>query len=250
MPENGIRFGGPDDSVNRPVDEDVDDADSTEEDEGDEDGDDDLDVEDDDLDVEDGDLDVNGDEIDDDADEHQEAGTFTVSIKGPGLKFSRVIDGATALSIMGVAMGQGGAADATPRPVTRSDRPKGSERGESLAEYYARIGPKQYPDKLTTIAAYLQTVQGRHSFKPDELRGQFRHVGEAPPANLPRDVRRAKAAGWLAEDHEAPGQYFVTKSGLKAIETSLDAVSRAAVRGRRRRRAASKKTTNGDAASD
>src|SRR5215210_6435090 len=105
MPENAIRFGGPGERVNDPIEtEEVEDADSAGRDDRGPDGDDD------DLDAEDGDPVAEGDEIDDNADddEEEERTTFTVSIEGPGLQFSRVIDGVTALSIMGIAMGQGG----------------------------------------------------------------------------------------------------------------------------------------------
>lgn len=161
--------------------------------------------------------------------------TSKLMIKGSGLTFERDVPETVALQIMklvitGVTENDfGGAGDA------RRDR-KG--RQQSLAEFYREVGPKNIPQKLTTIGVYLHDVLGRELFGADELKGQFRHVKETAPGNLPRDLGEAVGAGWLAEEHDKPGVYFVTQSGHDAVEDKFATDGgRRGARPRRKRKA-------------
>jgi hypothetical protein len=166
-----------------------------------------------------------------------------LSIRGNGLSFEREVPDSLVLKIMrlvltgdmGVTIGANNASVV-----------EGAERKESLAEFYRRASPSKYPEKLTTIGAYLQQVLGRQSFTPDELRGQFRGVNEAPPANMPRDFKIAMGEGWIAEEHDQPGQFFTTRSGLEVVEVGFGpGASRKSIRPRRRRKASSSPQNDG-----
>lgn len=162
-----------------------------------------------------------------------------LSIEGSGLKFEREIPDAVVLKILKLVL-TGGGAQGDDSQVDE-DRPDSANtaRREALAEYYRRVAPKKNPQRLTVIATYLEQTLGRSSFTPEDLRGQFRHVGESAPANLPRDFRDAVTEGWIAENHDSPGQYYVTQSGRDAVASSFSAEGgRRGGRPRRRKRTA------------
>jgi len=163
-----------------------------------------------------------------------------LSIKGHGLSFERDIPDSMVLRIMRLALTREGAADEPTAPLAQGrDAGNGESRKESLAEFYKRAGPKKYPEKLATIAAYMQKILGRNSFTSDDLRGQFRAVNEPAPANMPRDFKTAVGEGWIAEEHDQPGQYFITTSGMETVETGFSAVGgRKASKPRHRKRSA------------
>lgn len=165
----------------------------------------------------------------------------TITITGPGMHFAREISDDQVLSILRLLLGgeRGGYA----LEEHRSDfgSPTGLPRRQAISEFYRSVAPKRYPEKLVTIAAYLQQTLSRRYFTADDLRAQFRQVNEMPPANLPRDFKAAMGAGWIAEDPEAPGQFFVTQSGLDAVESGFTANSKSISKSRRRRKNAVKK---------
>lgn len=173
-----------------------------------------------------------------------------LSIQGAGLKFERDIPDAVVLRILKLVLTGGGQIDDSPVAEDRADNGTGARR-EALAEFYRRVAPKKNPQRLTVIAAYLQSRLGRSSFTHDDLRSQFRHVGESAPANLPRDFRDAIAEGWIAEDHDAPGQFYVTQSGLDAVDAAFSAEdAKRGGRSRRRRRTSKGATAEKGAAAE
>jgi hypothetical protein len=178
----------------------------------------------------------------------QAAPTVTLRIEGDGLTLTRVIPESLVLQIMRLVLNPtppGSAADDGADPPGERRVPNG--RRTALAEFYRAVAPKKYPEKLTVIGAYLQQELGRSSFTPDELRTQFRAVNEPAPANLSRDFRAALGNGWMAPEPDDPNQYFVTQSGLDAVESRFAApsASRGASARRQRRR---RQPVNGGAA--
>jgi hypothetical protein len=165
----------------------------------------------------------------------------TITIAGPGMHFAREISDEQVLSILRLLLGgkQGGYVSEEHRSNFGS--PMGLPRRQAISEFYRSVAPKRYPEKLVTIAAYLQQTLSRHYFTPEDLRTQFRQVNETPPANLPRDFKAAMGAGWIAEDPEAPGQFFVTQSGLDAVASGFTANSKRISKPRRRRQNSVKK---------
>lgn len=161
--------------------------------------------------------------------------TSKLSIKGNGLSFEREVPESLALQLMQLVI-TGFANPSANAGGGMESRRDANGRRQSLPEYYQNVGPKRYREKLTTIAAYLHDVEGQGSFSADELKSQFRTVREAAPANFPRDLSEAIAKGWIAEERDQPGTYYVTRTGLEAVEDKFSANSaRKPVRGRRKR---------------
>jgi len=161
--------------------------------------------------------------------------TSKLTISGSGLKFERqVADSVIVRIIQLVLTGEDAGSQVASTRGTRSDL---GGRKESIAEFFRRVNPTNNSEKLTTIATYLQETAGRRSFTPDDLRSQFRAVNEPPPANLPRDFKEALGKGWIAEEHDAPGQHYVTQSGLDSVAASFAASApRRGGKGRRKKR--------------
>ena len=165
----------------------------------------------------------------------------TVTIQGLGMQFARDISETQVLSILRLLLGgeqDGYGPEEAGSGLENSGR---SRRRQALSEFYRRLAPKRYPEKLVTIAAYLQQTLSREYFTPEDLRTQFRHVNETPPANLPRDFKAAMGLGWIAEDPDAPGQFFVTQPGFDAVDCGFSADVRKTSRRRRRHRTSVKK---------
>ena len=165
----------------------------------------------------------------------------TITITGPGMHFAREISDEQVLSILHLLLGgeQGGYAPEEHRSNLGS--PIALPRRQAISEFYRSVAPKRYAEKLVTIAAHLQRALGRETFTPEDLRVQFRQVNETPPANLPRDFKAATGAGWIAEDHSAPGRFYVTQTGLDAVASGFTANGKRMSKPRRRRRNSVKK---------
>ncbi|MGH9339500.1 MAG: hypothetical protein ACRD1R_07910 [Acidobacteriota bacterium] len=151
--------------------------------------------------------------------QEQELETYSLKLEGRGISVSRDVGQDVARAILDIVMGGNVRArpgKAAPEPDdVREDRGRPSL---SLHEFLENSGAKRNPDKIAVFGQYLMEHEGRREFSRDELRGRFREAGEAVPANFPRDFSWALKNGWIAEDSENRGSYYVTKKGKEAIE--------------------------------
>jgi hypothetical protein len=143
--------------------------------------------------------------------------SYDLTLKGDGISIDRPVSADIAVQIMSLAMG-GSAANPAPSSPRVSAVPQ-RESGPTMAirEFLNDVGAKRNPDKIIAMAIYLRDHQGRDSFSRDDVKGLFRKAGEAIPANYSRDFGLALSSGWIAEDHETSGQYYVTKSGDETL---------------------------------
>jgi len=95
------------------------------------------------------------------------------------------------------------------------------DRRTALREFWDEAEPKRMPERIVTIGYYLQHFSGQQSFTRDDVKSQFRVAGEAIPGNLPRDWTWSVANGWIAQMHDAPGFFYVTSKGEKAVESGF-----------------------------
>jgi hypothetical protein len=189
---------------------------------------------------------------------------FKVSVTGTGVALARTVDQATALSIIGIALG-GSASPAAPpgnsspppgRPAYVAPAPPhdptsvtgtGDEEIDphiTIGEYIDECGAQGYPAKITAIGNFLEIRIGKTSFTKEEVKSQFRPAGEAQPGNFHRDFGDAITQRWISEVQGESGQYFVTKTGKSAIAGKFDKSLRRAAPARRKKPSA--KPANGD----
>jgi hypothetical protein len=104
-------------------------------------------------------------------------------------------------------------------------------------------GAQKNPEKIAALAAYvLQDSSG--TFKPVDVKTAFRRAHEAPPANFPRDLNLAIAAGWVCEDEVVAGDYYLTNK-LDGIFDGGFVFPKPSSNGGSRGRAAKKSSTKG-----
>lgn len=168
----------------------------------------------------------------------EEVDTYELKIEGSGLSLSRTIDKGVLRSILQVVLG-GGELLGSPEADKLSDGPiLGSRSRVSLREHLTATGAKRNPDKIVVIADYLERVEGLHAFTKDDIKARFRSAGESAPGNFPRDFAWTVSNGWIAEDSQEKGQYYVTRTGQSAIEAGFsgDVIKTSKLRPNRRRR--------------
>ena len=113
---------------------------------------------------------------------------------------------------------------ATTKDKTATSIPESPPMGlNSLAvrEFLDQYSPKYNTAKIVVFAAYLKEYRQKDSFLPVEIRNLFREAHEGLPGNFSRDFREAVSAAWIAEDPSKKGSFFITATGLRAMETGF-----------------------------
>ena len=105
-----------------------------------------------------------------------------------------------------------------------------------------QYGPKRNPDKILTLAVYLEKHYGRSKFNPGEIKRLFRDAGEVLPSNFTRDFKWVISSGWISRDTYEKNAYYVTTTGRKVLEQGFpnELIKRSAqskvLNGRKRRK--------------
>jgi len=149
--------------------------------------------------------------------------SYELELKGDGISVSRKVSQQVALQIISVAMG---GTDIGPAAATRgTGAPRQTSAGQVMAirEFLNTSSAKRNPDKITAIAIYLRDHLDRETFSRDDVKGLFRKAGEPVPGNYARDFAVAVSSGWIAEDHNTSGEYYVTNSGEEALAEGFQA---------------------------
>ena len=162
--------------------------------------------------------------------------SYALSLTGDGISVQRQVPLSVALQIVSLAMGgiDQNSRSSAQRPVSPQRR---ANPAVAIREFLDDVSAKRNPDKITAMAVYLRDHLGRESFSRDDVKALFRKAGEAAPANYARDFGVALSSGWIAEDHAASGEYYVTKSGDDALAERFAAKP---ARSKRKRKATSK----------
>ena len=159
--------------------------------------------------------------------------TYLLSVVGEGLSMEREINEAVLLQILSLVIAPrsqlpagviGASANLAASSAIVSGRGEVTGPRLSIREYLDDIGARKNPEKIVAIGNYLTNVLSngqKQTFGKSELRPQFRNASEPIPANISRDIREAMASGWIAEDHGNTDEFFVTRKGLEAIESSF-----------------------------
>jgi hypothetical protein len=162
---------------------------------------------------------------------------FKYTLVGPGIAIERNLGETVAFATLQVALGT---APSVPvlSPSGPAVQPNANGRKLSLREFMLESGAKTYPSKIVVTGRYLRDHESRADFSRDEIRDRFRSAGEPPASNLPRDFTAAVGAGWIAEDHENRGRYYVTRKGDEAADRQFEGGA-PSTKARRKRRPAS-----------
>lgn len=146
---------------------------------------------------------------------------YHLSLKGPGITINKIIDPHTASAIAQMTFGQVATGVAPGQGSALRSLPAQSAPGQmmSLREYLQTAAPDRgIHTKILAVGRYMRDVEGQGDFDREDVRGRFRSAGEPQPANFHRDFQKAVRAGWIAEDHQNRGRYYVTRTGDGEID--------------------------------
>ncbi|MCY3577529.1 MAG: hypothetical protein OXH53_09475 [bacterium] len=160
---------------------------------------------------------------------------YMLTISGAGLSVEQQIDRPTALAILNVLLRDeasqpvGTPSDSSTQAAALTSRsePRGSDAGRSneatpslgisVGEFVVQVGARRNPDKIVAMGVYLKKL-GKDEFQADDIKPMFQQAGEPTPANFGRDWRWAQNAKWIAPTSGSDKHFYVTNSGLTAVE--------------------------------
>jgi hypothetical protein len=145
--------------------------------------------------------------------------TYKLTLMGSGISIDREIDQATAERVVQVVFGAHQIREL--QPPHGPDRPV-DERRPSLREVFEEAEARTIPEKIVVIGAYLRDQQIQASFTREDNKVKFKTAGEPVPANYPRDFNKAIQAGWIAEDHQNPGHFYITRRGDETLSRRFE----------------------------
>jgi hypothetical protein len=176
-------------------------------------------------------------------------GAYHLVLEGEGVTIDKMVDGHVAgaiarLAFSGVAVEAVEAPDPRPSaPLTsdqstaRSGIPVASGQRLSLREYLQHADvDRGIHGKILAVGSYLRDHEEQGDFTREDVRARFRSAGEPQPANFHRDFQKAVRAGWIAEDHQNAGRFYVTRTGDDEINRRQGSQATVARNPRPRRR--------------
>ena len=150
--------------------------------------------------------------------EHSEDG-FNLKISGDGIDVERRIDSGTLAAVMAVVMGTH--RFGSPESLRTTDAPGThilQQTSVALREYLDEVEAIHKADQIVAIGHYISLYEDQPHFSRDEIRSHFSTAREPLPKNFSRDFGLAVKSGMIAEAHKKPGFFYVTKTGISAVE--------------------------------
>ena len=147
---------------------------------------------------------------------------FKISIVGKGVAIEKTVSAALASTIISMLM-TGAAAPglraSSGNSTVGQNEPGagGGRRRTSIREFLDDQAASRNPDKITAIAVFIEQVEGKETFSKEDVKLKFPKAGEAVPGNFTRDFAWAIQSGWIAEDPQVPGSFYVTQKGHAAV---------------------------------
>ena len=147
---------------------------------------------------------------------------FRLIITGGGVNVDRLIDGKTLAAVMASVMGADKIfTNASVATGGVSPSVGGAVAPQSLREFLDDVHAKRKPDQIVAIGHYIMQFEEQEDFSRDEVKVRFSVAREPMPKNFPRDFALAARSGMLAEVHGEDGRYYITKTGLSAINNKF-----------------------------
>lgn len=163
--------------------------------------------------------------------EKEASSGYRLTLKGDGITVERDISEVLAKDIIAMILG-GGTLQTGPKfPTSSTAMPQQNHSQQqnssgvprkSLREYLNEVGARKNPQKILAIAGYLVKFTGKEIFSIADIKPQFKVASEPVPANLTRDFQIVSQNGWIAQDHEERKMFFITKTGLDALDNRFE----------------------------
>jgi len=147
--------------------------------------------------------------------------SYVLKLSGTGIAIDMPVDKTKARKILNIALSDSDEADGDDDTVARPTSTKGVTL--SLREHLDQRGASLKSEQIVAIASYMTEVEGFADVGRDEIKARFAVAREPLPANFPRDFSTAVRSGWLAPVHGNLERYYVTQSGVQALESNFKA---------------------------
>jgi hypothetical protein len=167
--------------------------------------------------------------------------THHITLSGAGLSLDKEIseDLANRITMLVLSGGKSETPDAGKGPEAKASlgvTGSSSAKNKSIREYLLETKATKIPQQITAIGHHLlEAESGKANFSMAELIKGFGDAKETAPSNPHRDVGRAIKSGWIAPRTGEKDAYYVTGTGLTAIENRFPKTKRK----RRRKKKAS-----------
>lgn len=146
-----------------------------------------------------------------------------INIEGEGLSFEEQISKTVAAQIIGICIASGQSQERdNSNPFAAFDFAPNKQPKESVVEYVQRHAAKSNPEKILAFAGFIKNIQGKESFFQNEIKSLFRDAREILPANFTRDFNLVISNGWIHSDPETKDLFYITQTGLKALDSGFD----------------------------
>jgi hypothetical protein len=156
---------------------------------------------------------------------------YVLKLNGLGIAIDMQVDRIKARRILDIAMSESGDVHLdTGSPKARPD--VGAVL--SLREHLDQREATKKPEQILAIASYMLEIEGVEDVGREEIKSRFSMAREPLPANFPRDFGVVTRNGWLAPVHGKPDRYYITQSGVQALEGKFSARVRRTASSRKR----------------
>lgn len=144
---------------------------------------------------------------------------FALKLVGDGLSLDRKINREVAMAVFAAVMSGGNATALAAKPATANAAPV--RAAISPREFLNDVKPTNNAELITAIGHYLCHHENRESFSNSDIKEGLRRAHEVIPKNVSRDVSSTIKASWIEPAPGKSGQYYVTKTGIKLVETKF-----------------------------
>ena len=143
---------------------------------------------------------------------------FRLQISGPGLDVDRMVNSETIAAVLSAAMAPrpSGARETNVSSISDSDSSLSTTT--SLREFLDGVGATAKSDQIVAIGSFLSKVERQAEFSRNDIRSRFSSAREPMPSNFSRDFSKTLRKAFIAEVHKKPGFYYVTKTGMQAVQ--------------------------------
>lgn len=146
-----------------------------------------------------------------------------INIEGEKLSFEEHISKTLAVQIIGMCIASGQSQEReNSNPFSAFDFVPGKQPKESVVEYVQRHNAKSNPEKILAFAGFIKNIQKKEVFFQNEIKSLFRDAREILPANFTRDFNMVISNGWIHSDPETKDLFYITQTGLKALDSGFD----------------------------
>lgn len=154
---------------------------------------------------------------------------YQLKLTGPGLSLEKEVaeEIANQITLLVLSGGKPEQQSTTGRGLgtdPTASSTKTAVGNKSVREYLQASNAQKIPQQMTVIGHYLLETKRKDTFSMEELLKGFGDAKESPPKNPNRDINTAIRDGWIALRQK--DSYYVTSTGMKAIEDGFPKKSR------------------------